>query len=155
MEDTLVAGDNAIDPFNVLGVYSIRSDKEFNQLFNLIDVDKLIEQTLDCNVDLWLCKIRIDTGEFLDFQKSDMLIRLVWWLTFKLLYEHDKYCLTKLTSHTIDISEIISNKDSEYNELRIFVYKQVEFFSNYSYYLNIMLPNGGQVTIIYKNNNRL
>lgn len=154
MEDTLVAGDNAIDPFNVLEVYSIQSDKEFNQLFNLIDDDKLIEQTIDCNVDEWLCKINVRTVDFLNLQKLDMLVRLVWWLTFKLLYERESICESMLTSSTVNISEI-SKPNNLYKHLRLYIYKTVETSMEYGYNLNIMLPNAGQLIIMYKNNSRL
>ena len=154
METTLQEGDVIIDPFNVLGVYDIHSDKDFNRLLDLIDYDKLIEQTVDCNVDEWLCKINIRTGEFLDFRKSDMLVRLVWWLAFKLLYERDAVCEPMLTSNMVNISEI-SKPKSLYKYLRLYIYKTVETSMEYSYNLNIMLPNAGQLIIMYKNNSKL
>ena len=154
IETTLQAGDVAIDPFNVLDVYDIQSDKDFNNLFNLIDYNKLIEQTVDCNVDEWLCKINICTGEFLDFKKLDILVRFSWWLIFKLLYERESVCEPMLTSHMINISEI-SKPNNLYKHLRLYIYKTVETSMEYSYNLNIMLPNAGQLIIMYKNNSKL
>ena len=154
IDTNIEVGDKLVDPFNTLGVYEIKSDKDFNALLNLIDCDELINQTCCCNVDEWLCKINIHTGEFLDFRKSDMLVRLAWWLTFKLLYERGSICKPMLTSNMVNISEISKPKNL-YKYLRLYIYKTVETSMEYSYNLNIMLPNAGQLIIIYKNNSQL
>jgi hypothetical protein len=154
METTLQNGDVAIDPFNILEVYDIQSDKDFNNLLNLLDIDKLIIQTIDCDVDDWLCKINLRTGEFLNFRNSDTLIRFAWWLTLKLLYERNSVCEPMLTSNLINIDEI-SKSQNLYKQLRLYIYKTVETSKEYSYNLNIMLPNAGQLIIRYKNNSKL
>ena len=125
IETTLQNGDAAIDPFNILEVYEIESDKEFNKIFDLIDIDKLFEKTNECKSDEWLCKLNIRIHEFLNLQKSDVFIRFVWWLTFKLIYERDTFCEKYLTLSLLDISEILHSKSLNI-DLRLYIYKSVE-----------------------------
>lgn len=106
IDDQLEAGDRMIDPFNTLDIRHIHIDaKAAQELFFIIDADKLIEATTDFDESLFdkfdISQVSIVHGRIFDIDETiqEYYARFSWWVCNQYLYVQ-RYC------RSIDISDI-------------------------------------------------
>lgn len=106
IDDQLEAGDRMVDPFNKLDVRHIHINaKAAQELFFVIDADKLIEATSDFDESLFdkfdIYQVSILQGRIFDIDEKmrEYYARFSWWVCNQYLYVQ-QYC------HKIDISDI-------------------------------------------------
>lgn len=136
--------DSMLDPFNKLDVRHINIDaKTAQELFFVIDVDKLIEATSDFDESLLdkfdICQVSLLRGRVFDIDEKiqEYYARFSWWVCNQYLYVQ-RHC------HKIDISDI-----SMCN------HKNVEVLSYGTDTANILEINLSEtlvIHIIFKNN---
>lgn len=136
--------DSMLDPFNKLDVRHINIDaKTAQELFFVIDVDKLIDATSDFDESLLdkfdICQVSLLRGRVFDIDEKiqEYYARFSWWVCNQYLYVQ-RHC------HKIDISDI-----SMCN------HKNVEVLSYGTDTANILEINLSEtlgIHIIFKNN---
>ena len=144
IDDQLEAGDRMIDPFNKLDVRHIHIDsKTAQELFFIIDVDKLIEATSDFDESLFdkfdIYQVSILQGRIFDIDEKmrEYYARFSWWVCNQYLYVQ-QYC------HSIDISDISM---CNHKNVGIFSYGTVT-----ADILEIHLSETLRIYIAFKNN---
>lgn len=177
---TLHEGDCLVDPFNILGVFSILIDERFIQYLNNIDTSKL-NASVNFDVDYWLNNIPIDiankSGNFtikqLDLDTQLYILKFAWWCCNSLLQsyytEHNKFEYAIKWKNLLTIEQIAKPDKVNY-ELYAYQYIDPNWKMNWKimsngtgafdwendtqiYYLNIVTPDGGQLQIKHHKNN--
>jgi hypothetical protein len=94
--------DTALDPFNILGIVRMNVIGDINEILTIIDIDKLIIDTLEFDesklysIDIY--DIVFSNSIMVSDEIREALIRLAWWICNQHLY-------IQCTRH-IDMSDI-------------------------------------------------
>lgn len=139
IEETLDYGDKAADPFKILDVKSIKVDNDFINVFDIIDLENLFNETTDFEEEKWEDLI---SQLVISEEDKAYLTRFSWWICREILFGPEG-------THLINIVDILKNQEKNFY-VKIFIYTMNDFHR-----IGINLPTGAGIVIKFKNNSPL
>lgn len=129
-------GDKVVDPFTILDVRSIKIDSEFIEVFEIIDLENLYNETSDFDINNYqhlICQLMTDEDD------REILLRFSWWICRELIFSPEG-------KHYINIIDICKDQEKD-TYLKIFIYHLNGF-----YRIGINVPDGPGIIIKFTNN---
>lgn len=138
IDDILAEGDQLANPFNLLDVKSIKLDPKFNQIFDIIDLENLYNETIDFDPEEYQ---NIFGVILVEEDLRDALLRFAWWMCREIIYGPKNI-------HKINITDLLNNQEKELY-INIYIYKTDE------YQFLFQLKDGAKMVIKFGNNSKL
>lgn len=157
LDANLKNGDRIIDPFNLLKTYKIEISDNFISIINLLDINKIRNETKQMLYDDWMFLLSDAKYLLCPFEIREIIIRLSWWVCYNLIVKNK--ITTGSYAPKINLMKFIKQNESinlDNLEVMLYITPSRKSILNVSYDgqlhdITLMLPTCDSIQITVKN----